>query len=110
MPAIGDASMSMLDCSVVPDDAIGEVHRQAEKCLQGNVQLATALDQRATATSGIFGAGALALVTAAAAMGGTVRPFFPFIFGGGTAALLLYIGALFCAWATRSGNIFVPGY
>jgi len=100
-----------LDCSMVPDNAIGELHRQAEMCLQGTVQLATALDQRATATSGIFGVGALALFTAAAAMSGAAaRPIVPFIVGAAVTAVLLFCGALFCAWAARSADFFVAGY
>lgn len=102
--------MSNLDCSAVPDSAIGELHRQGEICLQGTVQLATALDQRATTTSGILGAGALALLTAAAAMSGASRPIVPFIIGATTTAVLLFCGALFCAWAARSTDFFVAGY
>ena len=102
--------MSNIDCSAVPDSTIGELHRQGEICLQGTVQLATALDQRATTTSGIFGAGALALLTAAAAMSGASQRIVPFIYGASTTAALLFCGALFCAWAARSTDFFVSGY
>lgn len=99
-----------MNLSAVPDDTIGELHRQAEICLQGTVQLATALDQRATTTSGILGAGALALFTAAASMSMAARPFVPFIVGAIIAAATLYFGAMVCAWAARSTDFFVSGY
>jgi hypothetical protein len=102
--------MPDLDCSAVPNEAIGELHRQAEICLQGTLQLATALDQRAITTSGIFAGGALALLTAAAAMSGAARPIIPFVAGAIATATILFLGAFFCARAARSIPFFVAGY
>jgi hypothetical protein len=99
-----------LDCSSVPQAAIGELHRQAEICLQGTVQLAIALDQRATTTSGILGAGALALFAAVASMSMAMRPHIPFIVGASTTAVILFFGASVCAWAARAADFFVAGY
>jgi hypothetical protein len=44
------------DFSNVPRGAAKELCRQGELCLQGTVQLAIALDQRATTLTGVVGA------------------------------------------------------
>ena len=96
--------------SNVPDGAVKELHRQAELCLMGTVQLATSVDQRATTTSGILGGGAVALLAASAAMGSASHPIFPFIAAAIATAAVLYLGALLCASAARSVDFFVAGY
>jgi hypothetical protein len=46
-----------LDLDQAPLESVKELHRQAETCLAGTVQLAISADQRATTMAGIFGAG-----------------------------------------------------
>jgi hypothetical protein len=99
-----------LDLSAVPDGAIKELHRQGELCLQGTVQLAIAADQRATTTSGILGAGSIALMVAGASMvlNPASRPtLIGAVFG---VAFTLLSGAILCARAARSIDYFVAGY
>ena len=60
--------MSYLEHSDIDLETIEEIHRQGETLIQIMVQLALAADQRATTMTGIFGAGAVALLGAAAAL------------------------------------------
>jgi len=84
-----------------------ELLRQAEECLSGTIQLALAADQRGTTTTGILGAGTVALLAAAATIGDG-RPAL-------LAALLatsavLFLAALLCAWSSRPTDFYIGGY
>ena len=98
------------DFSSVPDETVHEFHRQGELMLQGTVQLATAMDQRATTSSGIMAGGAVALLTAAAAMSVADQPFHAFVWSAVATAVPLFVGAVLCAWAARPTAFFVAGY
>lgn len=93
----------------VPDEAVDELHQNAEKCLLGTVQLAIAADQRATTMAGIFGAGSIALLaTAATLRASSNEP--DLIWAAIITAIILYIATLFCAWSARPVDIFIGGY
>jgi len=98
------------DFSNIPADAIKELHRQGEICLQSTMQLALAADQRATTLTGIMGAGAVALLAATATMISSAHPSAALIGTGAGTATLLFVGALFCAWAAQPLDFFVAGY
>jgi hypothetical protein len=99
-----------LDLSAVPSDAIKELHRQGEACLQGTVQLAIAADQRATTLAGIFGAGGIALLAAAATVLAGAHPSLSLLGGAAATSVCFLAGAIFCAYAGRPIDFFVPGY
>jgi hypothetical protein len=98
------------DFSSVPAGAIREVHRQGEICLQSTVQLALAADQRATTLTGILGAASVALLVATAAMISNIHPNWALVCAAAITAVLLFIGALFCARATQPVDFFIAGY
>jgi hypothetical protein len=62
-----------MDLSEISLASVQELHRQAETCLSGTVQLAIAADQ------GIFGAGSVALLAAVATILAAASPNNPFI-------------------------------
>jgi hypothetical protein len=98
------------DFSAIPADAIKELHRQGEICLQGTVQLALAVDQRAITLTGILGAGAVALAAATVTMISSARPNPALVGAAAVTALLLFLGAMLCAWAARPSSFHVAGY
>jgi len=87
------------DFSKVPDEAIKELHRQGEVCLQGTVQLALAADQKASTLTGILGAGSVALIAATVTMISAARHNYALIGAAVTTSILLLVGAFFCAVA-----------
>jgi hypothetical protein len=98
---------SPADFNNVPDEMLGELLREAEECLQGTVQLALAADQRGATMTGIFGAGAVALLAAAATIPETAdRVLGAFL----TASIFLFVAALLTAWSARPANFFIGGY
>lgn len=110
MCGAGRRSEKALDLSNVAPDAIRELQRQAELCLQGTIQLALAADQRATTLTEVFGAGSVALLAADATLLTAPNENAPLIWSGLAASLMLFGGSLFCAWAARSIDFFVAGY
>jgi hypothetical protein len=98
------------DFSQVPDHGIRELHRQAEVCLNGTIQLALAADQRATTMAGIFGAGSLALLAAIATVLAGNNPNVAFILAAGCVAAFLFGAALMCAWAGKPTDFHVGGF
>jgi hypothetical protein len=100
----------VMDLSEIPLPSIKELQRQGEACLQGTVQLALAADQRATTLTGIFGAGAVALLAAAATVLAGAHPDLSLVCGAGVTSLFLLGGAISCAWAGRPIDFFVTGY
>ncbi len=102
--------MTDYDFSSVPDEAVKELHRQAEICLQGTVQLAIAADQRATTQSGILGAASVALLVASGNLASAQHPNPAFVLSTVVVAFLLFVGALFCGRAARSVDYHVAGY
>jgi hypothetical protein len=99
-----------LDFSGVSPDGVKELHKQAETCLAGTVQLAIAGDQRATTMAGIFGAGAVALLAAIATVLAASSPFIPFIGGAATIALCLFAAAVTSGMAAVPTDFHVGGY
>jgi hypothetical protein len=99
-----------MDISSVPEESIIELHAQAAACLQGTVQLAIAADQRATTLTGIFGAGTVALLAAAATVLEGSHPSQPLVWSACIAAEFLFAASLCCAWAARPINFSVGGY
>jgi hypothetical protein len=98
------------DCSDVPAEGIRELHRQAEVCLGGTIQLALAADQRATTMAGIFGAGAVALLAANATVLAGNNPNVAFIVAASCVAIFLFCAALMCAWAGKPTDFHVGGF
>lgn len=98
------------DFSKIPAAAAKELCRQGELCLQGTIQLAIALDQRATTLAGILGAGSVALVAATVSLSISPEHKTALIVSAAVTALVLYCGALLCAWAARSTDFHVAGY
>jgi hypothetical protein len=98
------------DFSTIPAEAIKELHRQSEVCLQGTVQLALAVDQRAITLTGILGAGSVALAAATVTMISSAQPNPALIGAAAVTALLLFLGAMLCAWAARPSSFHVAGY
>jgi hypothetical protein len=104
------APQKLPDFSKIPAAAAKELCRQGELCLQGTVQLAVAADQRATTLTGILGAGSVALVAATVSLSINSDRKIALIASAVITALVLYCGALFCAWAARSADFHVAGY
>ena len=99
-----------MDLSEVSLESAQELHRQAEACLSGTVQLAIAADQRATTMVGIFGAGSVALLAAIATVLAASSPHKPFIAGAGTMAAFFFAAALTSAMAAAPTDFHVGGY
>lgn len=105
--------MAMLDLSGIERSELEEIHRQGEACLQGTLQLALAADQRATIMSGIFGAGAVALLGAAAGVLGSATPLTnatPLLVALLSAAAIWIVGMVLCALAAQPVKFHVAGY
>lgn len=95
------------DFQHMADDAIPELLREGEQCLLGTVQLALAADQRGTTITGVFGAGAVALLAGAATIAeGQQSLLSAFL----SAATVLFTAALLTAWSARPVDFYVPGY
>jgi hypothetical protein len=88
-----------MDLSEISLASVQELHRQAETCLSGTVQLAIAADQRATTMAGIFGAGSVALLAAVATILAATSPNNPFIGGASAMAALFFVAAVTSAMA-----------
>ena len=99
-----------MDLSDVPLDGVQELHRQAETCLLGTIQLGIAADQRATTLTGIFGAGSVALLAAIATIISGAASHKALIGGAATMATLLFIAALTSAEACAPADFHVGGY
>src|SRR5258705_3722648 len=99
-----------LDLSGVPLEGVQELHRQAETCLAGTVQLAIAGDLRATTMAGIFGAGSVALLAAIATVLAASSPYAPFIGGAAATSLCLFAAALAHGMAAAPTDFHVGGY
>jgi hypothetical protein len=104
------SSRLVVDLAGIPEASLREMHRQAEACLNGTVQLALAADSRATALTGIFGAGAVALLVMVAAVLTGDNSNLALVCAGSAAAALLFFGALVCAWSARPVDFHVGGY
>jgi hypothetical protein len=102
--------MPNYDFSTVPGEAIKELHRQGEMCLQGTVQLAIASDQRASTLTGILGASSVALTVAAGNAALVPAPHVSFAIALGVTALFVLLGTYFCAHAARSIDYHLAGY
>lgn len=105
--------MSDLDLSGAERGTIEEIHRQGETCLQGTLQLALAADQRATMMAGIFGAGAVALLGAAAGVFGAATPMTnatPLLGALFSTAAVWFVAMVCCALAALPVRFHVTGY
>lgn len=98
------------DFSEVPPEAIKELHRQGEACLQGTIQLAVAADQRATTMAGILGSVSAAILTVAVMIATSAVPNWSVMSAAVATATVLFIGALFAAIAARPCDFQVAGY
>jgi hypothetical protein len=101
-----------LDLSAIAPETIGELHRQAEACLDGTVQVALAADMRATTLAGIFGGGSVALLAGAATIvaSGAYDKFHPLLVSALIVAGAWFVAAMLCAWAGRPSNFHLGGY
>lgn len=99
-----------MDLSGLPIENIQELHRQAEACLAGTIQLGVAADQRATTLTGFFGGGCVALLAAIATVIAATSPYHPFMGGAGTIAAFLFAAALTSAMAAAPSDFHVGGY
>jgi hypothetical protein len=103
--------MQTIDFSTVPPQALAELNRQGEACLQGTVQLAIANDQRAVTLTGMFGAAAGALAALVGALvAATHEPSLALFWAIGAAAALLFLAAILCAISAKPADFFVNGY
>lgn len=96
-----------LDLSEASTEAVAEIHRQGELCLQGTMQLALASDIRATTMAGVFGAGAVAIMAVIATLadrGGAI------VWAALTTSGVLFLASLLCSWSARPTDFFVSGY
>jgi hypothetical protein len=89
--------------------AAEEVHRQAELCLLGTLQLALAQARRATTMAAVFGAGAIAVFAAIVSAIFARLDTIPFTSGAGVTSFLLFVAALLCGQAARSSDFHVAG-
>lgn len=102
--------MTDLDLSQISEKPIEEIHRQGETLLQATVQLAIAADQRATTMAGILGAGAIALLGAAATLVGTEPLYKPLIYALLIASAPMFIGMICCTISSAPVKFMLPGY
>lgn len=102
----------LMDLSGLSKEAVEELHRQGQACLEGTVTLAIAADARATTLVGIFGGAALALLAACATIlaGPSSQQYHAMLVSAGVAVVSLFAAALCCAWASRPANFHIPGY
>ena len=98
------------DFTDVPDEAVEELYRSGEACLQGTIQFALAADQRATTLAGVFGGGSVALLAVAATIRTASAGDPAFMWASIATAAVLFVGALICAWAGRPIDFHAPGY
>jgi hypothetical protein len=99
-----------MDLSEVSIDGVQELHRQAETCLLGTIQLGIAADQRATTLTGIFGAGSVAVLAAIATVISGASSHQALIGGAATMATLLFAAAITSAMACAPRDFHVGGY
>ncbi len=98
------------DFSNIPPAAAKELCRQGELCLQGTMQFGVAMDQRATTLTGILGASSAALLAVTASLSTSQFHTFALVASTAAMALVLYFGAMLCAWATGPSDFYVAGY
>ena len=96
--------------SRVPAEAVKELHRQGELCLQGSLHLAMASDQRATTMVGVLGAATVAVLAMLVPLLAAKPLSVPLVCAGAVIALFLFTAAMLCGWSTASGSLFVPGH
>lgn len=101
-----------IDFSSIPDSTIEELHRQAETCLAGTVQVALAADARATTLTGILGGGAVALLAGVASIiaSDNYDKFHAVLWSALVVAIAWFVGAMSCAWSARPTEFYVGGY
>jgi hypothetical protein len=101
-----------VDLSSIPETTIEEMHRQAEACLAGTIQLALAADARATTLTGILGGGAVALLAAGASIvaSGSYDKFHAVLWSALVVAVAWFFGAMSCAWSGRPTEFYIGGY
>ncbi len=103
--------MQTVDFLTVPPQALAELNRQGDSCLQGTMQLAIANDQRAVTLTGMFGAAAGALAALLGALVTAVHePSQALLAAIAAAAVLLFLAAILCAISARPADFFVTGY
>jgi hypothetical protein len=89
--------------------ALKELVHQGEVCLSDTVRLAIAADSRATTFCGIFGAGGVALLAAAAANFASQHGERAFITAAVVAGLLFIFASAVAAFAARPTDFFAGG-
>jgi hypothetical protein len=102
-----------LDFSKIKKDFRSEIVRGGEAFLEGQLKVATAADSRASSLAGMLVAAATALTA------GVVLSLFnpawnvphrlPLMLGGGTVALLFFVGAVLCLLAIMPAGFYLPG-
>ena len=104
-------TLESLELSGLALEALQELNRQGEACLDGTIRLALASDQRAVTLTGVFGAAATAL---AALLGAFVtaahEPAAPLLIAIGVASLLFFLLLLACTLSAKPVEFFVGGY
>jgi hypothetical protein len=98
-----------IDLSAIPAETIGELHRQAEACLDGTVQVALGADARATTLAGIFGGGSVAILAGAATIASDPKHH-SLLLSAVAIAGAWFFAAMLCAWAGRPSAFFLGGY
>ncbi len=101
-----------LDLSLVPDASVDELHRQAEKFLEGTIEFAVASDARAASLASIFGGASVAIAAAAATLvtSDETGKYSALISAGFVSALFFFAAAVLCARGGRPVSFHAAGY
>ena len=106
------AAFTGMDLASIPDDSVEELHRQAEKSIEGTIQFAVASDSRAATLTGVFGgtsiAGLAALATIVTSL--NAAQYHKLICPSAAAIMFLFVAAILCALACRPNDFHVAGY
>jgi hypothetical protein len=100
----------IFDWSKVHTDAVPELLRQGELCLEGLLTAAIASDQRATALCGILGAVGGVLLAAAATILAGANPGMALVYSAGATAVPLLIASFLAGFAGRPIDFYMTGY
>jgi hypothetical protein len=93
----------------VSDEVQLEILRQAEMMIKGSITVALGGDQRATTAMNIFGAGAVALLAAAATLIASNRTDIFLISAPLVGAIGLFSAAVLCGYAIAPVNFLLSG-
>jgi hypothetical protein len=103
------ATIEISQLEALPRDAVEELRRGAEECLNGTITLAIASDQRSTTLAGVFGAGSVGILAAYLVIPSAERSV-ALAWAAGALVFGLFVASLISVWASRSVDFHVGGY